>query len=187
MLSVRCSGDGDIWKEKTHFQSSNFIETREIIKHSSVRVFIFFPSRHEHTSHQWREKSNEIVISTNVDDQRMCPFFFPFLIFFWTLLSTIISFPVFLPSICHLWRWRNDTKTSNHILYVITFHLIISSSIFFFGLQKEKRFLFVFSSVDTANWQTHKLSWYQSCRSEVFVVFPIRSCPKTKGIFLLWI
>lgn len=120
------------------------LKQEKIMKDSSVRVFIS-PSRQKHIPHQWREKSNEIVISTNVDDQRMS-LSFPLMFFFntfWFLLSTIISFLVFPPSICHLWRWRNDTKTSNHIFYVITFHLIISSSIFSSPLRTVRRETFL--------------------------------------------
>lgn len=128
-----------IAKENT-LRVSNSIETRENNERFICPCVHFSKPPKTHSPSmkgkiEWDCHIHERRWSTRV------PFFFLWCFFntFWFLLSTIISFLVFPPSICHLWRWRNDTKTSNHIFYVITFHLIISSSIFFPPLRTVRR------------------------------------------------
>lgn len=122
------SGYGDRLPKKTQLPVSNSLKPEKIIKDSSVvRVCSFFEAATN--TFPINEGKNRMRLSyPRTSMINACPFSFDvFFVFFPLILfdSTIISFLVFPPSICHLWRWWNDTKTSNHIFYVITFHLII--------------------------------------------------------------
>lgn len=77
-------------QEKTHFGVSNSILKQEQNNERFICPCVHFskPPQTHSPSMKGRKKSNEIVISTNVHDQRMSLFsliFFCFLILFWFL------------------------------------------------------------------------------------------------------
>lgn len=128
-----------IAKEST-LRVSNSIETREN-NERFICPCVHFSEPPKTHSPSMKGKNRMRLSYPRTSMINACPSLFLWCFFntFWFLFSTIISFLVFPPSICHLWRWRNDTKTSNHIFYVITFHLIISSSIFYPPLRTVRR------------------------------------------------
>lgn len=165
------------YNQRNIYRVFNFIETREIIKDSSVRMFIFL-GRHKHIPHQWREKSNEIVISTNVDDQRMslsCDFFLIFLIppfdyhFFPSFSTVHLSF---------MKMAKRHKNFESHFLrhYVSSNHFFL----YFFPSNYKKRnisYLFFLRWYDKLT--DTQIRWYQSCWREILLDF--RFCEHLKS------
>lgn len=151
---------GDILPKKTHFGSPISLKQEKIIKDSSVHFSWPPQTRPPSMRGKERKKSNEIVRSTNVDDQRMSllrfnTFWFHYH-FFFCLFSTV-----------HLSFMEMAERHKNFESYFLR-HYVSSNhffQVFSFFLFSDVSYLFFFNGYGELT-DAAPVTWHPSCRSE---------------------